>query len=201
MNGQIGASFRHRDFQLFDEESLAANRRERAIDHAITLRRHAQQFDHAGWIKRFQPRPYMLRLPQRERRFTRRDHEATRRMEMIHQGAAMPASVTRDGAREKWVVKNSSIEAIRAPFDGGFDVSTRRSTLVSTCSGPAAKPAGDRKSLARSGQHFVHEPIGKKCRQRASLRHRVHFFAGRQMQPQGAAIVRLPARVQVHDDR
>ena len=45
MDGEVGAAFAQRGLELLDEQALAADRRERPVEHAIALRRDAEQVD------------------------------------------------------------------------------------------------------------------------------------------------------------
>ncbi len=64
MDGEVGASFAHRGFELLDEQSLAADGGERPVDHAIALRRDAEQVHARAGMACDQLRANMLRLPQ-----------------------------------------------------------------------------------------------------------------------------------------
>ena len=50
MYGEIGTAFLHRDFELLDEQALAANLRQGAIKNLVALGRHAENLDLALWI-------------------------------------------------------------------------------------------------------------------------------------------------------
>jgi hypothetical protein len=45
VNRNIRAAFLHRDLELLDEETLAADFSQRAVEHAIALRAHRHEFD------------------------------------------------------------------------------------------------------------------------------------------------------------
>ena len=64
---------------------------ERPVEHAIALRRHAEQLDADARMQRAQPRPHVLGLPQRERRFARGDGEAARTVVSGFMGVGRPA--------------------------------------------------------------------------------------------------------------
>ena len=78
MHGEVGAALVHRDLEFLDEQALAADRRERLVEDAVALRGQSQQVDDHAGILRDEPRADVLGLPQRERRFARRDPQAAR---------------------------------------------------------------------------------------------------------------------------
>ena len=73
--------FGHRQLQLLDEQPLAADLRERAIENAIALRRHRHQRDVEVGMRGAQLRRDVLGLPQREAALARRDTQS------VHRGA------------------------------------------------------------------------------------------------------------------
>src|SRR5438046_9322114 len=99
MHGEIRAPFAHGELEFLDKEPLAADRRQRTIDDAIALRRHAEQFDRAARIKRLEPCAHVLRLPQRQCGLARRDHETAARMAVIDRSRVSggAAAISRQG--------------------------------------------------------------------------------------------------------
>ena len=52
MHRQVGATFVERDFQLFDEQTLAADFGQRDIQNLVAARSHAEDIDRVGWVER-----------------------------------------------------------------------------------------------------------------------------------------------------
>ena len=73
MHGDVGAVFRHRELQLLDEQSFAADLGERAVEDAITLRRHRHQHHGQVRVRLSQLRGDVLGLPQSQSTLARRD--------------------------------------------------------------------------------------------------------------------------------
>ena len=63
VDGEVGAAFGHRHFELLDEQPLAADVGERLVEHAVALRGEAEQLDLARRIHRGEPRADVLGLP------------------------------------------------------------------------------------------------------------------------------------------
>ena len=85
MDGEVGFAGAHRRFDLLDEQSLAADRRERPVEDAVALGGHPGQHDLAPRIQRLQPVADVLRLPLRERGLAHGDDKAIRRRDR-HRG-------------------------------------------------------------------------------------------------------------------
>ena len=79
MHGQIGAPFQHRCFEFLDEQPFAADLRQRPVENPVAARTHAENIDCRFRIQRPQPVADMLRLPHRQARFARGDHQTRRR--------------------------------------------------------------------------------------------------------------------------
>ena len=47
---EIGTALLHGDFELLDEQPLATNRRQRAVEDLITARGHAENLDDTLWV-------------------------------------------------------------------------------------------------------------------------------------------------------
>jgi hypothetical protein len=69
VNGDVGAPFFQRDFQLLDEQALATNLGQAAVQDLVALGGHAQQFH--PMPKALQQGFDMLGLPQRQSAFPR----------------------------------------------------------------------------------------------------------------------------------
>ena len=70
MHGGIGAAFQHGHFQLFQEQTLAADFRQRHIENLVTARGHRHQFHLQSGMGGTQQGGDMVGLPERERAFT-----------------------------------------------------------------------------------------------------------------------------------
>ena len=75
MHGEMGAAILERGFQLLDEQSLAADRREAPVQDLIALGGHRQELDAQARMGLAQQRCHVLRLPERELALARRDDE------------------------------------------------------------------------------------------------------------------------------
>jgi len=47
VDGEVGTAFLHRDFEFLDEQALAADLGQRAIEDLVAARCHAENFDSA----------------------------------------------------------------------------------------------------------------------------------------------------------
>ena len=77
MNGQVGAAIGQRGFEFLDEQPLAADLAQCAVQNLVAQRRHAQQFD-LPTQTRLQQRLDMLSLPQGQATFARGNHHFER---------------------------------------------------------------------------------------------------------------------------
>ena len=68
-----GLTGQHRDFQLLQEQALAANSRERAIENDVAARRQRHQLDRKSGMRRAQSCGDVFGLPERERALARGD--------------------------------------------------------------------------------------------------------------------------------
>ena len=75
MDGKVGATLRHRDFELLDEQTLAADVGERPVENPIPLRGHAEKLDGTPRMTRGEARANVLGLPHRQRGFARGNSE------------------------------------------------------------------------------------------------------------------------------
>jgi hypothetical protein len=60
---KVGAAFLHRDFEFLDEQALAADLGQRAIEHAVALRAHRHEFHGQARMCRAQQGLHVLGLP------------------------------------------------------------------------------------------------------------------------------------------
>ena len=67
MHGEVGAAFFQREFQFLDEQALAADLAQRAVEDLVAAGGHAQQRYLVAAL--FQQRLHVLGLPQREAAF------------------------------------------------------------------------------------------------------------------------------------
>ena len=74
MHGELRAPFFERGLELLDEQALAADLRQRAVEDLVAARRHAEQFG-AHAEPPLEQRLHMLGLPQRETAFPRGDDD------------------------------------------------------------------------------------------------------------------------------
>ena len=63
VDGDVRAAFLHRDFEFLDEETLAADLGQRAVEHAVALRAHRHEFDGQVRMRRAQQGLHVLGLP------------------------------------------------------------------------------------------------------------------------------------------
>ena len=82
MHGDVGAAIEQRRLQFLDEQPLAADRREAAIEQLIALRGHRHEPHREARMHAFEQAAHVFRLPQGERAFTGGDAE-------IHAGSQM----------------------------------------------------------------------------------------------------------------
>jgi hypothetical protein len=54
MDRDVRAAFLHRDLEFLDEETLAADFSQRAVEHAVALRAHRHEFDRQLRVRRAQ---------------------------------------------------------------------------------------------------------------------------------------------------
>ena len=76
MHRQVSAPFEQRLFELLDEQPLAADLRQGAVEDAVAARRHAEQFDTGTRMERAQALAHVLGLPEGERAFAGGDDPA-----------------------------------------------------------------------------------------------------------------------------
>ena len=79
MHGQVGPPLEQRQLELLDEQPLAADLGERAIEDPVALGRHPEDLDAAVRVQRAQAVAHVLGLPHRKPAFARCDHQALRR--------------------------------------------------------------------------------------------------------------------------
>ena len=73
MHGNVGMAGLHRDFQLLQEQPLAADLRQGAIQHLVAAGAQRNQFDVQSRMKLSQTRRDMLALPKGKRALARGD--------------------------------------------------------------------------------------------------------------------------------
>ena len=73
MHGDVGVPIEHRYFELLQEQPLAADRRQRAIENLIAARAQRHEFDGHACVLCAQPRRDMICLPQGESTLARGD--------------------------------------------------------------------------------------------------------------------------------
>src|SRR4029077_558574 len=76
MHREIGGTIGERLLDLFDEQSLAADLRERHVENLIARRLDHVQLDDNSRLHGLEPRLDVLRLPERELAAARRDDDA-----------------------------------------------------------------------------------------------------------------------------
>src|SRR5580765_4993914 len=79
MHGDVGAALGERDFEFLEEQALAADLRERAVEDAVAARRHRQQLDAQVGMHGAQAGGDVVCLPQGERALARGDSEDVHR--------------------------------------------------------------------------------------------------------------------------
>src|SRR5579875_234553 len=97
MHGEVGAAFGQRDFQFLEEHALAADRRQRTIQHLVATRHKWQQFDRQTHVGVAQAPRDVFGLPQGERAFSGGD--AKRRVGHGVRTFQQPQSIASRGSR------------------------------------------------------------------------------------------------------